>query len=251
MLKTGIHGKSGQKIEFIRVEALSGTAWLHADAETKERASKRAVISFGPEYTPFDQKQVELAINEAQMLVPKPKYVIFASFQFDPEASKDIDETNWPGVILLKVQMNADLLTEDLKKERASNESFWLIGQPDVILTPLSEDKYQVGIQGFDYYNTLTGEIESGGSEKIAMWMLDTDYDYRSLFPRQVFFPMAGDREGWSRLARSLRSEINEDLIEQYRGTVSLPFTLGENKSIAVKIVDDRGIESLKIIRVS
>ena len=28
--------------------------------------------------------------------------------------------------------MNADLLTEDLKKKRASNESFWLIGQPDV-----------------------------------------------------------------------------------------------------------------------
>lgn len=27
--------------------------------------------------------------------------------------------------------MNVDLLTEDLKKKRASNESFWLIGQPD------------------------------------------------------------------------------------------------------------------------
>ena len=30
--------------------------------------------------------------------------------------------------------MNADLLTEDLKKKRASNESFWLIGQPDIEL---------------------------------------------------------------------------------------------------------------------
>ena len=28
------------------------------------------------------------------------------------------------------------------------------------------------------------------------MWMLDTDYDGRSLFPRQVFFPMAGDEGG-------------------------------------------------------
>lgn len=32
----------------------------------------------------------------------------------------------------LKVQMSADLLTDDLKKKRASNESFWLIRQPDV-----------------------------------------------------------------------------------------------------------------------
>ena len=47
-----------------------------------------------------------------------------AAFQFDPEASKDIDETNWPGVTLLKAQMNADLLTEDLKKKRASNGEF-------------------------------------------------------------------------------------------------------------------------------
>ncbi len=43
--------------------------------------------------------------------------VVFASFQFDPEAAKDIDETNWPGITLLKVQMNTDLLTDDLKKK--------------------------------------------------------------------------------------------------------------------------------------
>ena len=48
--------------------------------------------------------------------------------------------------------------------------------------------KYRVTVNGFDYYNTKTGEIESGGADKIAMWMLDPDYDGRSLFPRQVFF---------------------------------------------------------------
>ena len=80
------------------------------------------------------------------------------------------------------------------------------------------------------------------------MWMLDTDYDGRSLYPRQVFFPMAGPRDGWDRLARNLRAEIDEDLIEAYRGTVSLPFDAGEHSRIAVKIVDDRGIESLRIM---
>ena len=75
-----------------------------------------------------------MAIREAQKLVPQPKIIVFASFQFDPEAAKDIDETKWPNVTLLKVQMNTDLLTEDLKKKRSSNESFLLIGQPDVDL---------------------------------------------------------------------------------------------------------------------
>ena len=148
LLKAGIRGKSGQRIDFSRVEPLPGTRWLHADAETKEASPQRVVASFGPEHAPLEQRQVELALSEAETLRPKPKIIVFAAFQFDPEASKDIDETNWPGVTLLKAQMNADLLTEDLKKKRATNESFWLIGQPDVEIVKIAKaedkDKYRV-----------------------------------------------------------------------------------------------------------
>ncbi len=270
MLKTGIRGKNGQYILFSRVEALPGTRWLHADAETKPNdlgantvkesggtydKPMRVVISFGPEHAPLEQRHVNQAIEEAHNLVPKPKLIIFAAFQFDPEAAKDIDETNWPGVTLLKAQMNMDMQTEDLKKKRASNDSFWLMGQPDVALRRINrgEDagKWEVEVHGFDYYNTKTGNIESGSVEKIAVWMLDIDYDGRSVFPRQVFFPMAGEKDAWSRLARNLKAEIDEDLIESYQGTVSLPFEIGEYQRVAVKIVDDRGIESLKIIRLT
>jgi adenine-specific DNA-methyltransferase len=259
LFRTGIRGKGGQRIAFSRIEPLAGTHWLHADGETRVTDSQddnpqRVVVSFGPEHAPLEQRQMALAIEEAQLLVPKPKVIVFAAFQFDPEASKDIDETNWPGVTLLKAQMNADLLTDDLKKKRTSNESFWLIGQPDVRLEQMSEGqdkgKYRVEVLGFDYYNTRTGNIDSGGTEKIALWMLDTDYDGRSLYPRQVFFPMTDKKNGWARLARNLKAEIDEELIEAYRGTVSLPFEAGDNRRIAVKIVDDRGIESLKIMEV-
>jgi len=403
LLRTGIRGKAGQYIRFSRLEPLPGCYWLHADGESlpndegadrfREQgaayAAQRIVVSFGPEHAPMEQRQVAQAIEEAQKLVPRPKLIVFAAFQFDPEASKDIDEINWPGVTLIKVQMNADLLTDDLKKKRAGNDSFWLIGQPDVevdselwivdsrkealapydvvaelsrshslaeingldrgdlsafiaiaqrrdlrdVLTteegggvgsgqhrgragasweggvssilgngqglpgrigdaahfvrqleslapseraerikrlrgsreiadrarqiaasltgPLTTIHYsQVTIHGFDYYNTKTGQVESGGKDKIALWMLDTDYDGRSLYPRQVFFPMAGEDEGWARLAKNLKAEIDEELIEAYRGTVSLPFEPGEYKRVAVKIVDDRGIESLKVIEV-
>jgi adenine-specific DNA-methyltransferase len=269
LLRTGIRGKNGQFILFSRVEPLPGTRWLHAEAETRPNdkgadsvndpsvlygAPVRVVISFGSEYNPLEQRQVGLAIEEAQKLVPKPKIIVFAAFQFDPEAAKDIDETDWPGVMLLKAQMNADLLTEDLKKKRTSNESFWLIGQPDIKVEKIKEGndkgKYRVEVLGFDYYNTKTGVIESGGTEKISLWMLDTDYDGRSLLAMQVFFPMSGKKDGWSRLAKNLKAEIDEELIETYRGTVSIPFEIGDNKRIAVKIVDDRGIESLKIMEV-
>jgi len=266
LYRTGIRGKAGQYIRFARLEPLPGARWLHADGETRpsdegadsvrERSPldepQRVVVSFGPEHAPLEQRQVTQAIEEAQTLVPKPKLIVFAAFQFDAEAAKDIDETNWPGVTLLKAQMNTDLLTDDLKKKRASNESFWLIGQPDVQLERIKKGehkgKLRVSVHGFDYYNTKNGAIESGGADKIAVWMLDTDYDGRSLYPRQVFFPMAGPNDGWARLARNLKAEIDEELIEAYRGTVSLPFTPGKHGRVAVKIVDDRGIESVKVL---
>jgi adenine-specific DNA-methyltransferase len=251
LLRTGIRTKGGQRLEFSRLETLPGTRWLQAEGETKEEQPQRVVVSFGPEYAPLEQRQVELALDEAERLRPTPKLIVFASFQFDPEAAKDIDETEWPGVMLLKAQMNTDLFTEDLKKKRAGNESFWLIGQPDVRLEKIPETgRYRVEVLGFDYYNPKNGTVESGGTEQIALWLLDTDYDGRSLYPRQVFFPMADDKGGWARLARNLKAEIDPELIEAYRSTVSLPFEPGEHGQVAVKIVDDRGIESLKIIRV-
>ena len=210
------------------------------------------VVSFGPDHAPLEQRQVARAIEEALALVPKPEIIVFAAFQFDPEAAKDIDETKWSGVTLLKAQMNADLLTEDLRRKRSSNESFWLIGQPDVELERIEsgdeKGKFRVSVHGFDYFNTVTGDIESGDSSKIVMWMLDPDYDGRSLFARQVFFPMRGEKHGWDKLVRNLKSEIDLELIEEYRGTISLPFEMGKHQRIAVKIIDDRGLESLKVV---
>lgn len=256
LLKSGVRGKSGQRIMFSRVEPLSGTKYLQATAETKPIESESpvsTVISFGPEHSPLEQRQVELALEETRTLKPNsPKMIIFVAIQFDPEAAKDIDETVWHGVTLLKVQMNSDLQTEDLKKKRANSESFWLIGQPDVHLEQIrsgeNTGKWFVEVRGYDYFNPETGIVESGSDKKIAVWMLDTDYDGRSLYPRQVFFPMSGLNDGWSKLTRNLKAEIDEELIEFYRGTLSLPFEMGEYQRIAVKVVDDRGIESLRIV---
>jgi len=256
LLKTGLRGKGGHHVDFSRVEPLAGTRWLHADAETKGVKPERVVFSFGPEHSLLEQRQVELAWEEARTLSPKPAILVFAAFEFDPEAAKDIDgmTKEKTGMTFLTAQMNADLLTEDLKKKRASNQGFWLVGRPDIELREIAKGdhkgKCEVEVRGFDYYDTRTGTIESGDPSKIAMWLLDTDYDGRSLYPRQVFFPMADDDEGWARLARNLKAEIDAELIEKYRGTTSLPFEVGPHKRVAVKVIDDRGIESLKVVDV-
>ena len=148
--------------------------------------------------------------------------------------------------------MNTDLMTEDLKKKRSSDQSFWFVGQPDVELIKdgRSKNRYKVKVNGFDYYDVKKGTVESGSNSRIAMWMLDVDYDGMCIEPMQVFFPMGGKKGGWTKLAKTLKAEINQDLIEQYSGSESLWFTAQPNSRVAIKIIDDRGIESLKVIRI-
>lgn len=246
--KTGIRGKGGQMLKFAELEVLPGTACLHASGHLD--SGERVVVSFGPEHGALEQRQVEQALNEASDLFPRPKMIVFCAFAFDPEAAKDIDALK--GITALKAQMNTDLLTEDLKKAKSkttTNQSFWLMGQPDVQLLPTKDGLWQVEVNGFDYFDTTKGELVSGGKGKIAAWSLDTDYDGRSLFPHQFFFPMAGKDEGWMKLKKDIRAELDEDLLQQFTGTVSLPFEAGPNATVAVKIVDDRGIESLKVMK--
>jgi adenine-specific DNA-methyltransferase len=249
LLKAGIRGKGGQHIKLMDLETLpSGqeSKYLHAVGTVAE-TGERVAVSFGPEYAALEQRQVEIAKKEAGDLFPAPKLLVFCAFTFDPEAAKDVDSIK--GIQALKVQMNTDLLTEDLKKSSRHNESFWLMGQPDVEVHTLKDGRLQVEVHGFDYFDTNSGELKSGGKRDIAVWELDTDYDDRSLYPRQVFFPMAGKHDGWFKLKKDIRAELNEELLDRFHGTKSLPFEPGKNHCIAVKIVDNRGIESLKVVR--
>ena len=244
LVKAGIRGKGGQMLRFAELESLPDTPHLHCTGHLD--TGERVVVCFGPEHAALEQRTVELAMREAGDLFPRPRIIVFCAFAFDPEAAKDIDATK--GITALKAQMNTDLLTEDLKKNARHNQSFWLIGQPEVEIRQQKDGRYVVEVHGFDYFDTTTGELKSGGKTNIAAWSLDTDYDERSLFPHQVFFPMAGKKDGWHKLKKDIKAELDETKLDKLHGTVSLPFEAGENRKIAVKIVDDRGIESLKVM---
>lgn len=248
---SGIRATGGNFLQFSRIEPLNGTKWLHAEGEILDSVGQpqKALISFGPDFGPLEQRQVEQAVQEAMILQEKPSFLIFAAFHFDPEAAKDIDQMKFAAgsITILKAQMSVDLLTEDLRKKRSSNQSFWLIGQPDIEIIPDKKGMLRIKVNGFDYYNPVSGEIDSGGSNKIAMWMLDTDYDEQSLLPDQVFFPMQDSGRDWTKLMKTLNGAVNEGIADTFTGVESLPFYPGPNRKIAVKIIDDRGIESFVV----
>ena len=219
--------------------------FINASAETED--GKSSLICFAGENNLMDSKRVFGAFQEA--LTAKPDILIFAAFQFDPEAQQLIrDLTTMKEITALQVQMNPDLMTEDLKKKIETDQSFWLVGQPDVVLEHVKEKIYRVRVIGFDYYDVSKGKVISGNADKISMWMLDPDYNGMNINPSQVFFPMDGKSGGWNKLAETLRAEIDEELIEAYEGNLSLEFEAGAR--IAVKIVDDRGIESMRVLTI-
>ena len=243
---SGIRSYQNEGIIFNSAEIAEGFNEIHAFGNIDNNGEfKKCAIVFGPDYASMEQTQIERAMEEIHNMEEKPQLVIFCSYTFDPEASKDIDNIKIPGLQILKAQMNTDLLTKDLKKRTNTNKPFWLIGEPDIEINKNKDNKYQVEVKGFDYYDPSTQELKGGSTDKIAVWMLDTDYDNRSLFPSQIFFPMQDDKRDWTKLAKALNGNVDEELLEQYTGTVSIPFELTGRKTIAVKIVDDRGVEML------
>ena len=247
MLSTGIIGRNGERMNFTRIDPLPGAKWLSAEAWTDD--GKKVFISFANESSLMDTRRVYGAFTEAVKLPYDA--VIFAAFQFDPEASQMISTiAKTHEVKLLSAQMNPDLMTEDLKRKINTDQSFWFVGQPDVELERVN-GSFRVRVTGFDYYNVSSNRVESGNADKIAMWMLDTDYNGMSINPSQIFFPIEGKSGGWSRLAKTLRAEIDLDMIEKFSGTESLPFEAESGRKIAVKIIDDRGIESMRVLEIS
>ena len=62
----------------------------------------------------------------------------------------------------------------------------------------------------------------------------------------QAFFP--GDSDAWEKLQRALKAQIDPEAFERMRGTVSFPFKPGEHQRIAVKVIDFRGNEVIRVL---
>lgn len=247
MRRSGVRTVRNGKIRFDELAEHAGGRWIHATGVLEE--GKVCVVVFGSPYAPLSGFQVEQAIEEAQSLVPRPEMVLFAAFGFDTAASELLGRKSWPGVDLVRAVIDADLLVTDLKGAQPGDDVFWLVGQPDIDIEETGEDIWQVKIIGFDYYDHQSNKVIPSGAEEVALWSLDSNYDGKSLFPSQIFFPNAqSPKDGWGSLAKTLGATIDEDLLEWYHGDISLPFEAGQYRRVAVKIVDRRGVESMVVI---
>ena len=103
---------------------------------------------------------------------------------------------------------------------------------------------YQVELLGLDVFDPVTMDAAHRSGNDVPAWFLDTDYNGLCFHVSQAFFPRTS---AWDNLKKALKSEFEESVWEHLSGTTSAPFEAGENRQIAVKVIDDRGNELMVV----
>ena len=229
-------------------------------------ASLKVGVAIGPQYGIVSPGFIKDAAKEAIRAGDVDLLCVLA-FAFDPQATgvtledgvsvetgdagfaQVAGERQLGKVKVLLVRMNVDLLMgEELKKTGAGN-LFTVFGEPDIDVRPTDNDQVVVELRGVDVYDPTTGEVRSHDTGRIALWMIDTDYNEESFFVRHCYFTGGGNP--YQRLKTALKAEIDEDAWASLNSTTSRPFPKPSMGKIAVKVINDYGDEVMKVFEVS
>jgi adenine-specific DNA-methyltransferase len=192
-------------------------------------------------------KLVENAAIEARRKDYAHLYVI--GFAIEAGARKTVEESEAAfGIPATYVQATPDILMGDLLKTMRSSQIFSVCGLPEIKVSrkdakaQSGEDLYEVELLGLDVFDPVEMKSEHRSGMDVPAWFLDTDYNGTVFRVCQAFFPRTG---AWESLKRELRAEFEESVWAHLAGTTSAPFPAGPNRTVAVKVIDDRGNELL------
>jgi adenine-specific DNA-methyltransferase len=225
------------------------TLSLSAEALLINGAERPVAIVFGPENGAVSEKLVFNAAREAHAKAYAHLYVI--GFAIQPHARELIENCEQvAGIPATYVQATPDLLMGDLLKNMRSSQIFSLCALPEIIVRPTKARKkgergeFEVELLGLDSFDPIKMVNESKEGADVPAWFLDTDYNGLCFKVCQAFFPKTG---AWENLKRALKADYDDSLWDHLAGTVSAPFEAGENRQVAVKVIDERGNELMKV----
>lgn len=204
---------------------------------------RRAAIVIGPEFGTVARPDLVAAAREAAD--GGFDVLIACAFNFDAH-SAEFDKLG--RIPVLKARMNPDLHMADALKNTGAGNLFVVFGEPDIAIEDAGGGKLRVKIKGVDVFKPQTGEIESGGPDTIALWLLDTDYNEESFFVRHAYF--LGANDPYKALKTTLRAEIDEAAWQGLYSDTSRPFARPRSGRIAVKVINHLGDEVMKVFKV-
>ena len=241
-LLRGLKLADNQELKFAVLEPLEGDI-LHAEGSWEDNDAERNVaVVFGPQHGPVTAMQVEACLPIASQR--GYNQLVFAGFSFDGAAQAAIQADPNPRIRMSMAHIPPDVMMGDLLKETPSTGLFTVTGLPRTAIETTEDGEYIVKMEGVDIYNPVENTVSSAGGDKVAAWFLDSDYDGRTFCITQAFFP---DKKAWDKIAKALKGVIDTERFEKFSGTESLPFPAGEHHRVAVKVIDPRGNEVMRV----
>jgi adenine-specific DNA-methyltransferase len=231
------------RITFTSLKGWPGK-WVAAEGTFMEGdTQRRAGVFIGPEFGTVSRPDLVAAAREAGDA--GFDVLIACAFNYDAHSS-EFDKLG--RIRVLKARMNPDLhMGGDLKSTGAGN-LFVIFGEPDIRIADQGDGTVTVQVFGVDVFKPQTGEVQSEGTEGIALWMLDTDYNEESFFVRHAYF--LGANDPYKALKTTLKAEIDAEGWETLNSDVSRPFPKPKSGRIAVKVINHLGDEVMKVFAV-
>jgi adenine-specific DNA-methyltransferase len=238
-------------IEFANARFPAKAQNISAEAALLNGKEEPVAVVFGPEHGAISQQQVYSAILEAG---PRGyKHLVIVGFAVEGSARQLIDISGERfGLPATYAQATPDVSMGDLLKNMRSSQVLSVCGLPEVEVRrlPAAADRpeqFQVTLLGVDVFNPITMENYHRGGDDVPAWFLCTDYnEHASFHITQAFFPRTA---AWDNVKRSLKATYEESLWDHLAGTTSAPFEAGPGRTIAVKVIDDRGNELMVVKR--
>ncbi len=230
-------------MKFDSLDPLEGDV-LHAEGTWKNDDGKerKASVAFGPQYGAVTAMQVEQCLRSAF----RRGYddLVFCGFTYDGAAQAIIQDDPNPDLRIHMARIDHDVEMDGMLKVTRSTQLFTVFGLPRTELKTTDSGEYIVKMEGVDIYNPVDNTVNSAGADKVAAWFVDSDYNGRDFCITQAFFP---DKSAWTKIARDLKGVVDPECFEKFSGTESLPFPAGEHACVAVKVIDPRGNEVMRV----
>ena len=241
---TGVQNTyKGERLVFDALDPFAGV-YVQATGTFQENGKQMtAAIAIGPEYGTVGKEMVRDAAKEA---VEFADILIVCGFAFEALVE---EESKVGRLRILKAKMSPELLMHGVLKKTGAGNLFMVFGEPDISVSSSDADgMLTVEIRGLDVYDPTTAEVRSGGTDDIACWFVDTDYNGEAFFVRHAYFLGADDP--YDKLKRALKADIDEGAWRSLYSMTSHPFPKPSTGKIAVKVINHYGDEILKVYEV-
>ena len=242
----------GGGIVRFRVENLQ-PAELRAVTHTGElvgpgRQREKAYFYLGAEDEVISAAKTRWAVQAARYEADIA-YVVMIGFGMEGDTLAVGADYTRPQV--LQVAANRDLQLAHLKAD-SSDDSFTVIAEPEVKIHYQEDGQVCLEVTGLNAFNPTKGIVEPPDTRQVVGIMTDTDYDGESFRARLMNVRATQRNQRTLKLLRAaFGRNMDPERWERMQSCTTLPFRPpGPGGRVAVKVIDQTGMEHMKTLSV-